>query len=268
MAHLVGEEGATKDGGQAAGLVVLEVDHRGRLFIGAALERVELTGAVLADDHGQPLAAAAADFVLGADAEQLGHVDAMAHGQIIPQTNILAAMAEVGQRIEGIDSTIEFIETTAGSDGERVVVEISYSGEGGKPPAHLHPSQTEHFEVLEGEIFVLVGDVEHQLRPGDTLDIPAGTAHQMWCTVPSRQRWTTTPALRTEGFFETLWGLQQDGKTGGAMPGLPQMALILRRFSDEFRLASPPGPLQELLTMPLAALGRLAGKQAEYSPKA
>ncbi len=64
-----------------------------------------------------------------------------------------------------------------------------------------------------------------------------------------------------------MWGLQQDGKAGGPMPSLPQTALTLRRFSDEFRLANPPGPLQDLLMMPLAALGKLAGLDAEYKPE-
>jgi quercetin dioxygenase-like cupin family protein len=176
-------------------------------------------------------------------------------------------MAERGQRIEGFDSSIEFVETTAETDGARVTIEISYAGSGTKPPSHFHPTQTEHFEVLEGEIHTKVGDAERTLGPGDTLDIPPGTPHQMWCEVPSRQRWTTTPAQKTERFFETMWGLQQDGKTGGAMPSLPQTALTLRHFSEEFRLTSPPGPLQDLLTMPLAALARLAGKQPEYSPE-
>lgn len=176
-------------------------------------------------------------------------------------------MASAGQVIRGIGSSIEFVETTEQSEGERVVVEIAYDGTVGKPPTHYHPRQRERFEVLEGEIHARVGEQRHTLRPGDVLDIPAGAPHQMWCEVPSRQRWTTTPALKTERFFETMWGLQQDGRTGGApTPSLPQTALILRRFSEEFRLASPPDPLQKLLTMPLAALGRLAGKESEYRP--
>ena len=134
-------------------------------------------------------------------------------------------MAERGQRIEGYDSAIEFVETTAESDGERVVIEISYQGSGIKPPAHFHPNQTEHFEVLEGEIHVDLDGEERTVTAGETIDLPPGTTHQMWCDVPSRQRWTTAPALKTERFFETMWGLQQDGKAGGPTPSLPQTAL-------------------------------------------
>ena len=177
-------------------------------------------------------------------------------------------MAEKGQRIEGYDSVIEFIETTEETNGERVVIEIFYEGTGIMPPTHFHPNQDEHFEVLSGEVLGVVDGKDITLKAGDTLDIPAGTAHQMWCEEPTKQRWTTSPALKTERFFETMWGLQQDGKTGdGPMPSLPQTALTLRRFSDEFRLSSPPGPLQDLLTMPLAALARLAGMEPEYSPE-
>jgi quercetin dioxygenase-like cupin family protein len=143
-----------------------------------------------------------------------------------------------GQTIEGYDGAITFVETTEESGGERVVVEISYAGSGAKPPAHFHPSQTEHFEVLEGEIHALVGDVEQTLRPGDTLDIPPGTIHQMWADVPSKQRWTTSPALRTEQFFEALWGAQQAGKASGVGPTGEQIAAILNNHSDEFRLAA------------------------------
>lgn len=172
-------------------------------------------------------------------------------------------MAERGQRIEGYDSEIEFIETTAETDGERVVIEIFYQGTGIMPPEHFHPNQTERFDVLEGEILAVVDGKEMTLKPGDSFDVPAGTTHQMWCDVPSRQRWTTTPALKTENFFETMWGLQKDSKAGAPAPSLAQTALTLRHFAEEFRLTSPPPPLQELLDMPLAELELLAHPPAE-----
>ncbi len=51
--------------------------------------------------------------------------------------------------------------------------------------------------------------------------------------------WRTYPALKTEVFFEILWGLARDGRTDErGVPSLPQMAVITREYSNEFRLAN------------------------------
>jgi quercetin dioxygenase-like cupin family protein len=166
-----------------------------------------------------------------------------------------------------VGSSLRFIETAADTGGERVAVEISYSGAGDRPPVHLHPSQRERFEVLEGEIHAVAGGTKRVLRPGDELEIPPGVPHRMWADEPSRQRWETAPALRTEAFFETLWGLQQDGHTDErGVPALPQMALILRHFSDEYRLAKPPPIVQSVVFPLLAIVARVQGRSATYSP--
>lgn len=176
-------------------------------------------------------------------------------------------MGSKGQVIDGTGSSIEFVDTTAESDGERLSVEITYEPATGKPPTHFHPSQTERFEVLEGEIHAIVGGTKHVLGPGDTLDVPAGTAHEMWSPKGGRQRWTTSPALRTERFFETVWGLQADGKTGDdGMPSKLQMALTVRHFADEFRLVDPPAAVQAVVFPALAAVARLRGLEPEYQP--
>lgn len=176
-------------------------------------------------------------------------------------------MAETGETIEGYDSTISFVETTAQSGGERVIVEIAYTGGGVKPPLHYHPSQEELFEVLEGEIHAVLEGEERTLRPGDELRIKAGIHHQMWCEVPSRQRWTTSPALRTERFFETLWGLQRNGKSGlEPGPSKHQMALTMQHFRPEIRLADPPMPLPVVVLPAVGLLARLKGLKPELEP--
>ena len=50
-----------------------------------------------------------------------------------------------------------------------------------------------------------------RVRAGETLDVPAGTPHAMWNPGPGRARavWQTRPALKTEAFFEMVWGLAQ-----------------------------------------------------------
>ncbi|HEY8000583.1 MAG TPA: hypothetical protein VID76_01525, partial [Solirubrobacterales bacterium] len=48
---------------------------------------------------------------------------------------------------------------------EALVVEASYGPGGKPPPKHLHPSQDEHFRMLEGTLRFRLGSVEHDLEP-------------------------------------------------------------------------------------------------------
>ena len=141
-------------------------------------------------------------------------------------------MAEVGDTIRGIVSTICFVETTEASGGERVVVEITYEGSPDRPPPHFHPNQTERFEVLEGEIHAVIGGEERSFGPGSRFEVSPGSVHQMWSEHGARQRWETSPPLRTERFFELVWGIQNAVAEGKEPPELD-----LEEFRDEFRLA-------------------------------
>jgi glyoxylate utilization-related uncharacterized protein len=166
----------------------------------------------------------------------------------------------MGQVLKGYGSTVEIVEATP----ERVVVEIAYDGRGGKPPPHFHPSQEESFEVLDGEIDVLLDGERRRLEKGDTLLVPAGTPHQMWAEAPARQRWETRPALKTERFFKTLWGMQQDAVLeGDPRKAKLQMALTMRHFRDVIRLTSPPAPAIAALSV----VARLRGLKPEYEPR-
>ena len=90
-------------------------------------------------------------------------------------------------------------------------VEATYAPHGSPPPRHLHPSQAEHFEVLEGSILTRVNKAERRLMVGDTLDVPARTEHQIWNPgdMAARVSWRTAPAGRTLEWFRALDALQQ-----------------------------------------------------------
>ncbi len=102
---------------------------------------------------------------------------------------------------------------------------------GTAPPTHWHPRQHEHFEVLDGELTVVLAGDERVLRAGDALDIPPRTAHCMWNAGPGtcRATWVVTPAQRTEEMFRFM--------AGG--PGPVSKASVLWRFRDELRLGTP-----------------------------
>jgi mannose-6-phosphate isomerase-like protein (cupin superfamily) len=113
---------------------------------------------------------------------------------------------EAGQELHGPDDfRLLLVRTGDETGGEVLEMEASYSGEAPMPPEHLHPSQTERFEVLEGEMRAVIGAEERVYGPGEPFEVPAGTPHQMAAQGPTRMRWEVRPALRTADFFERLY---------------------------------------------------------------
>jgi quercetin dioxygenase-like cupin family protein len=137
-------------------------------------------------------------------------------------------VAEAGQELEGFGGMrLRLVRI----DPEELEMEASYSGEGGMPPMHLHPSQAERFEVIEGSMRTNIGNEERVYEAGEVFEVPAGTPHQMAAQGPTRMRWEVRPALRTAEFFERLYGEGSDSarEMGGK---------FWSEFEDEFRLAS------------------------------
>jgi quercetin dioxygenase-like cupin family protein len=160
-----------------------------------------------------------------------------------------------------------FRKTARDTGGELLEVEAVYAKPTpSRPPVHQHPRQEERFEVLSGRLNVLVGGRDRTLGEGEVLIVAPGVPHQMWAAeAGARVNWQTRPALKTEAFFETVWGLAKDGKVNDkGVPNLLRVALIAREYEDEFRLASPPWVLQRALFGLLAPVGRLIGYHARY----
>jgi quercetin dioxygenase-like cupin family protein len=164
-------------------------------------------------------------------------------------------MAQPGDVLVNRDTgqKLTFRRTTAETGGELVEVESELPAGGPKPPAHYHPRQAEHFEVLAGRIDVRLGKERRVLNAGDRLDVPPGVVHEMSAAgdQPARLLWQTRPALRTEQFFEAAWPLGAPGPLTGAA--------LIQRFSDEIRLPLP-WPLQRPLLGAVAGVARLTGR--------
>lgn len=151
------------------------------------------------------------------------------------------------------------------SDPEMLEVEGNWGPGGKPPPAHYHPDQDEHFDVLEGRLKLKVKDEEHMLDAGTGLDIPRGTPHQIWnpFEVPARATWRTRPALRTEDWFRAIDRLFREGRVGkNGMPGPLAFGVFLTEYRDVFRLASPPDVVARPLLGVLGLLGILRGYRA------
>ena len=75
---------------------------------------------------------------------------------------------------------LRFVKAAEDTNGEYVVVECLVAPNGQVAAAHLHPYQTETFEVLEGEVTFKVGRKKVVAKAGETLVVMPGTAHKFW----------------------------------------------------------------------------------------
>jgi mannose-6-phosphate isomerase-like protein (cupin superfamily) len=149
--------------------------------------------------------------------------------------------------------------TIRSSAPELLEVEATYGPSGRPPPKHFHPSQDEHFGVLDGSVKVRMDGREQTLDVGDEIDIPRGHAHQMWNPggVPARVLWQTRPGGRTEQWFSAIDSLHREGRVGkNGMPGPLAFGALLSEYDDVFRLGIGPAPLVRGLVAVLGVLGR------------
>jgi Cupin domain len=141
-------------------------------------------------------------------------------------------MPVAGQEIEGFGGfKLLLVQTGDETDGELLEMEASYTGEAPMPPEHLHPKQTERFEVLEGSMRTIIDGEERTYGVGKRFEVPAGTPHQMAAEEPTRMKWEVRPALRTAEFFERLYG-----SGPGSAQDLGEK--FFEKYADEFRLTS------------------------------
>jgi quercetin dioxygenase-like cupin family protein len=165
--------------------------------------------------------------------------------------------------------TITFIETAAETGGDYTLIECAVRPGGGVPMAHVHPNQSETFEVVAGELSLKAGRETIVAGPGDAVTVAPGVVHKFWNSgdTIARFRCTVTPALRFEQFLETICALGADGKLNKrGMPNPLQLAVIAKAHFDDSRAPYIPAWMQKAGLSFGAAVGRLAGYAPTYTP--
>jgi mannose-6-phosphate isomerase-like protein (cupin superfamily) len=163
--------------------------------------------------------------------------------------------------------TLTFVETSAETGGDYTVVECRVQPGGGVPMAHVHPHQSETFEVLEGQLSMKAGRDKLVALPGDVVTVPPGQVHKFWNDgeTVARFRCTVAPALEFERFIETMFALAADGKlTKRGMPSPLRLAVIANAHFADSRAPYVPAWLQKAGLATGAALGRALGYEPTY----
>jgi quercetin dioxygenase-like cupin family protein len=156
---------------------------------------------------------------------------------------------------------------TGDGRGDRLAAHLRISPGGAVAGAHYHPSLTERFRVLSGQLEVSLDGERRTLEAGADVTIAPGTVHDWWnaSDEPTEVLVDVSPGRRFELMVTTLWGLGRAGKTNSkGMPGRLQLAVIGHEFSDVIRFTKPPALVQKAVFGPLAALGRARGYRPMY----
>jgi quercetin dioxygenase-like cupin family protein len=157
--------------------------------------------------------------------------------------------------------------------GERIVIRTSGAQTAGRllsfdlslppgghvPARHVHPEQVERFTLLAGQLRFRVGRRTFLPSPGETITVPAGTAH--WFGNPGTQvahvRVEVEPALRMEELLEATEAMARAGHLlGTRLPRLSDLALILIEFRRELAVPNIPAGIVRTVLGPVAWLGR------------
>jgi uncharacterized protein YndB with AHSA1/START domain len=149
--------------------------------------------------------------------------------------NVIDAPA-LGFRFEIREHTDELLEFDAVGRGRGFITQY-----------HVHTIQSEHFEVIEGTLRLVIEGREHLLGPGETMEVPAGTPHRQLAgdEGAGRVRVTVRPAARTLEFLKVLAdyprpsALLAIARFRESRPTLPRLSSREYVFVDEWDVDAP-----------------------------
>jgi mannose-6-phosphate isomerase-like protein (cupin superfamily) len=109
---------------------------------------------------------------------------------------------------------LRFVKTARDTDGRSIELEVTVEPHGSVAAAHMHPRQTERFEIVSGTVGFRIGRKTIEAHAGDAVVVEPGTAHKFWNAGEEQAVFRTviSPALSFERLIETMFALAADGK--------------------------------------------------------
>jgi quercetin dioxygenase-like cupin family protein len=173
-----------------------------------------------------------------------------------------STMISPGQTLENpvTGERFTFTHTAASTGGELLAFDFALRPGGAVPIPHVHPIQTERFEVTEGRMTFRVGLRKVHAGPGDVVEVAPGVAHSFANSGDdeARLRVEVRPALAMEDMFAEVVAMAQAGRMNRrGMPRNPlDLADLARRYDQEAHAPLMGVRVQRLLLAPLVFLAR------------
>jgi quercetin dioxygenase-like cupin family protein len=177
-------------------------------------------------------------------------------------------MINPGQTLENpvTGERFTFTDTAATTGGELLAFDFGLRPGGAVPIPHVHPIQTERFEVLDGQMRFRVGLRTVQAGPGDVVEVAPGVAHSFANAGDdeARLRVEVRPALAMEAMFADVIAMAQAGRMNrrGMPRNLLDLALLARTYDQEAHVPLIGVRLQRILLAPLVWLARRRGTRS------
>ena len=150
-----------------------------------------------------------------------------------------------------------FTHTAASTGGELLAFDFALRPGGAVPMPHVHPIQTERFEVTAGRVRFRVGLRTRIAEPGDVIEVAPGVMHSFANASDdeARMRIEVRPALDMEEMFAEVVSMAEAGRMGRR--GLPrnplELADLARRYDQEAHAPLLSVGVQRALLAPLVA---------------
>jgi quercetin dioxygenase-like cupin family protein len=172
-------------------------------------------------------------------------------------------MITPGQTLENpvTGERFTFIETAATTGGELLSFELGLRPGGAVPLPHVHPIQTERFEVVEGRMRFRLGLRTVVAGPGDVVEVAPGVTHGFANAGDgeARVRVEVRPALEMDAMFADVIAMARAGRM--SRRGMPRnvldLAVLARTYDREAHAPFMTVGLQRLLLAPLVLLARV-----------
>ena len=153
-----------------------------------------------------------------------------------------------------------FTDTAASSGGELLAFDFVLRPGGAVPIPHVHPVQTERFEVVTGRMRFRVGLRTVHAGPGDVVEVAPGVMHAFANDgdEEARLRVEVRPALRMEEMFAEVVAMAEAGRMGrrGLPRNLLDLATLARRYDQEAHAPFLSVGVQRMLLAPLVLSAR------------
>jgi quercetin dioxygenase-like cupin family protein len=176
-------------------------------------------------------------------------------------------MISPGQTLENpvTGERFTFTHTASSTGGELLAFDFALRAGGAVPIPHVHPIQTERFEVVEGVMRFRVGLRTRMAGPGDVVEVAPGVMHSFANAGDgeARLRVEVRPALAMEEMFAEVVALARAGRmTRRGLPRNPfELAALARKYDQEARAPLMSVGVQRALLAPLTFRARRSARR-------